>query len=292
MAASVTSADSRTPVPPRGYARGPHGLVHYHDSGGRVRPGSTCLPLVLLPQSPMSARQFDAALGPLTTHRIRSIAIDTPGFGYSDPAPFVPRIEDWAGSIVAVLDHLGITRADLLGHHTGALLATEVALQAPARVRRLVLNGPFPASGSERRQYLAAMEAARGESAPAIDGMHFVRSFALRIAMHGPGPADPELITRYVVQKYQGLAPHWHGHNAAFHYDHAAAMARLTHRTLILTNTGDDIHEFAKRAAALRPDFEYQEMQGGTHDIVDQRPDEWAAIVAAFLEEGTADSRP
>lgn len=292
MAASTPTQAHPTDFPARGYARGPHGLVHYHDSGARVRPGGASLPLVLLHQSPMSARQFDAALEPLAMRGIRSIAIDTPGFGESDPTPFVPRIEDWAGSIVAVLDHLDIARADLLGHHTGALLATEVALQAPDRVGRLVLNGPFPASEGERRQYLAAMEAGRKESEPALDGLHFVRSFALRLAMHGPGPADPELITRYVVQKYRGRAPHWYGHNAAFHYDHAAAIARLAHRTLILTNTGDDIYEFAGRAAALRPDFGYQEMQGGTHDIVDQRPDEWAAIIAAFLGGDAVDGAP
>ncbi len=253
-----------------------------------MRPGSASLPLVLLHQSPMSARQFEAALQPLATRGIRCIAVDTPGFGESDPTRFVPRIEDWASSIVAVLDHLDISQADMLGHHTGALLATEVALQAPGRVRRLILNGPFPASESERRQYLEAMEAGREESEPALDGLHLVRSFALRLKMYGRG-AEPALITRYVVQKYQCLAPHWYGHNAAFHYDHAASIARLAHRTLILTNTGDDIFGISKRAAALRPDFAYREMQGGTHDIVDQRPEEWAAIVAGFLDDGAVD---
>ena len=43
-----------------------------------------------------------------------------------------------------MLDHLGLEQVDVLGHHTGALNATELTLQNPKRVRRLILNGPFP----------------------------------------------------------------------------------------------------------------------------------------------------
>ena len=68
---------------------------------------------------------------------IRAIGVDTPGFGESDPTPFVPTAEDWAAAIPAVLDHLGVARADVLGHHTGSMVAPEVALQFPDRVRRL-----------------------------------------------------------------------------------------------------------------------------------------------------------
>jgi pimeloyl-ACP methyl ester carboxylesterase len=266
----------------RGYARGPHGLVHFHDSAGLVERGGSTPPLVLLHQSPASARQFEAAFKPLVARGVRFVAVDTPGFGFSDPTPFVPRLEDWASSIVAVLDHLGIAQADVLGHHTGALVATEVALQAPARVRRLVLNGPFPITASERREFLEASERSHARGKPVIDGSHLLRSFETRVRMYGPGP-DPAIITRIVVEKYQGLGPYEWGHGAAYRYDHAASLARLAHRTLILTNTGDDIYELAKRAAKLRPDFDYRELAGGTHDIVDQQPEAWSDAVVEFL---------
>ena len=154
----------------RGYARGPHGLVHFQDAGGLVQPRRGELPLVLLHQSPSSTRQFEAAFKPLVARGIRFIAIDTPGFGFSDPTPTLPRLEDWAPSIVAVLDHFGIAQADVLGHHTGALVATEVALQHPTRVRRLILNGPFPITETERAQYIEAGDRRHIEDAPTIDG--------------------------------------------------------------------------------------------------------------------------
>ncbi|WP_187276565.1 alpha/beta fold hydrolase [Parahaliea maris] len=235
-------------------------------------------------QSPASARQFEAAFEPLSRRGIRFVAIDTPGFGFSDPTDFVPRIEDWASSIVAVLDHLGIDQADILGHHTGGLLATEVALQSPSRVSRLILNGPFPITEAERKKYIAGSERSHERGKPKLDGSHLATSFALRVKMYGADPMpDPATITRIVVEKYQGLGPYTWGHHAAYRYDHASAIKKLSQPTLILTNTGDDIYDLAPRAAAMRPDFDYVELQGGTHDIVDQQPEQWADAVVNFI---------
>jgi pimeloyl-ACP methyl ester carboxylesterase len=133
--------------PRRGYADGPYGQVHYQDTGeGR--------PLVLLHQAPMSARQYDSVYEKLAARGIRAIGVDMPGFGMSDATDFTPRIEDYATAIPAVLDHLGIDRADILGHHTGALVATEVALQFPDRIINLVMNGPVPLKDDERARFM------------------------------------------------------------------------------------------------------------------------------------------
>jgi pimeloyl-ACP methyl ester carboxylesterase len=270
----------------RGYARGPHGLVHFWDSAGLVTTPRLPLPLVLLHQSPQSARQFERAFQPLVARGVRFVAIDTPGFGFSDPTPAFPRLEDWAGSIVAVLDHLGIERADVLGHHTGALIATEVALQSPARVRRLILNGPFPITAEERRSFIQASDDRHGRDAPVVSGAHFVSSFETRVRMWGTEtPPDPAVLTRTIAEKYQGLGPYTWGHDAAFRYDHAASLMRLAHPALILTNTGDDIYELAKRASKMRPDFAWHEIAGGSHDIVDQKPEEWCDAVVQFLRQ-------
>ncbi len=274
----------------RGYARGPHGLVHFHDSAGLVEPRDGELPLLLLHQSPASARQFEAAFRPLARRGLRIVAIDTPGFGFSDPTPAFPRLEDWASSFVAVMDHLGIARADVLGHHTGALSATEVALQFPQRVRRLILNGPFPITEEERRKFIAGGDASHARGRPKLDGSHLLGSFETRLRMWGPDP-DPAILTRMVAEKYQTLGPYTWGHDAAYRYDHAATLRRLMHPTLILTNTGDDIYELAQRAAALRPDFVYREMQGGTHDIVDQQPEAWSDAVLEYLRRPDATAR-
>ncbi len=286
LAGVPTTAHANRPAATRarGYAQGPHGLVHYQDTGPVAAPAgqTTQLPLLLLHQAPMTSRQFDSVYGLLAARGVRAIGIDTPGFGMSDPTPFVPKVDDWASSVVAVLDHLRIRKANVLGHHTGALLATEVALQFPTRVNRLVLNGPFPITRAERADLLAGLQKKEVEFEYRTDGQHLADSFMTRWKMYGPG-ADPKLTTRVIIEKFQGFGPFWYGHNAAYRYDHAAKLPLIRHPTLILLNTGDQIYERAQRARTIRPDFAYVELQGGGVDIVDQKPVEWTDAVAKYL---------
>ena len=52
---------------------------------------------------------------------------------------------------------------------------------------------------------------------------------------------------------------------------------------MVVSNTGDVMHDVARRALDIRPDCRYRELPGGTVDIVDQEPEAWAREVAAFL---------
>jgi pimeloyl-ACP methyl ester carboxylesterase len=79
----------------------------------------------------------------LTKAGRRVIALDNRGHGASakphDPALYHSAI--MAEDVRALLDHLAIPRADVMGYSMGARIATFVALAHPARVRSLVLGG-------------------------------------------------------------------------------------------------------------------------------------------------------
>jgi pimeloyl-ACP methyl ester carboxylesterase len=258
----------------RAYVDGPYGQIHLRRCG----PGR---PLILLHQAPQSSRQFINVLGLLAKRGIDAIAADLPGFGESDPADCLPTIADYARVVPAVLDGLGLAQADLLGHHTGALVATEAALADPNRIRRLILNGPLPATEKERANWMEHVEVERA-FAPREDGSHFTDLFRERL-LYSCGTVPLTDVTRYVVDTLAGAAPFWFGHHAAFSYDHGTALRRLNLSTLILTNTGDVIYEHARRAREMRPDFLYTELVGGGVDVVDQMPDQWSDAVARFL---------
>jgi pimeloyl-ACP methyl ester carboxylesterase len=268
----------------RGYADGPYGLVHYYDTGAAGRP------LLMFHQAPMSARQFDRVYEPLAKRGIRAIGVDMPGFGMSDPTSFVPKVEDWAKVAPALLDHLRIEQCDVLGHHTGAMVATEVGVQYPQRVRSLVVNGPMPMGDEERAKRLEGQKTSEIDFEYKADGSHMAASFQTRWRMYGGADgantgaiADPKLITRYTVEKFQGFGPFWYGHYAAFKYDHEKGLRALKVRTLLLTNTGDMIYGHCQAARRMRPDFAYAELAGGGVDIVDQQPEAWCDVVAKFL---------
>ena len=63
------------------------------------------------------------------------IALDTPGYGGSDPLlePEQPEIPDYAAAVIETVDALGLERFGVYGTHTGALLALEVARMRPDR---------------------------------------------------------------------------------------------------------------------------------------------------------------
>jgi pimeloyl-ACP methyl ester carboxylesterase len=254
------------------------GQMHFHDMGSGP-------PLVLLHQAPMCAHQFDAVMPLLSAAGVRAIAIDLPGFGGSDGPDAPPAIADYAAAIPCVLDHLGLDQVDVLGHHTGALVATELALGFPERVGKLILNGPVPLTPEEQKAFRD--DAMTREKASAViqpDGSHLSSAFQKRAAFVA-GSVPLERVHDYVLWMVSGSAPLWYGHNAAFSYDHAARMRGLTHPTLVLTNTGDIIYEQALRTMALRPDFAFVALEGGGVDVVDQLPDAWTAAVVAFLND-------
>jgi pimeloyl-ACP methyl ester carboxylesterase len=219
----------------------------------------------------MSARQCDRVYGALAARGIRAIGIDTPGFGMSDVPPFVPRVEDFATAVPPVLDHLALSAAHILGHQTGAMIATEVAVAYPSRVLSLIMNGPLPLTPAERAQFRTFVDEFEKPFKAKPDGSHLIEWWRRRSAFANPA-TDWERMTLYVAEPLVALGPFWYGHNAAFAYDHAASIMKVTQPTLILTNTGDQIYAHAQLTRRLRPDFAYVEIPGGGIDIVDEAP--------------------
>ncbi len=79
----------------------------------------------------------------LTRAGRRVIALDNRGHGQSgklyDSAAY--HTENMAGDVVALLDHLQLPRADVMGYSMGARITAFVALKYPDRVRSAILGG-------------------------------------------------------------------------------------------------------------------------------------------------------
>jgi pimeloyl-ACP methyl ester carboxylesterase len=79
----------------------------------------------------------------LTRAGRRAIALDNRGHGAStklyDPAAYHSAL--MAQDVAALIDHLGLPRADILGYSMGARIAAFLALSHPDRVRSAVLGG-------------------------------------------------------------------------------------------------------------------------------------------------------
>lgn len=263
------------PSPRRGYVDGAYGQVHYR----RMGQGQ---PLILLHQSGMDGRQFDAVHPLLAAQGFDVVAIDMPGFGGSDCPPFVPRVEDLAAGVIPAIKALGLQVASIVGHHTGTMVGTEIALSRDIMVERLVLNGPMPLTDAERADFFAHKLPREKTWVPQPGAGHMVAFAAVRERLVA-GTLPVERVNSFVLQAMGGQAPFWYGHNAGFSYRHEDSLPSIECPTLILTNSGDQLFDHARRAHALRPDMAFVALEGGGIDIVDQQPEAWVEAVVAFL---------
>ena len=71
------------------------------------------------------------------SHRV--VAIDLPGFGYSEMPGDEVSISGYAKGLLDLFDQLDVERAAVVGNSMGGFIGAEMALVAPERVSRLVL---------------------------------------------------------------------------------------------------------------------------------------------------------
>ncbi len=104
-------------------------------------------PLILLHGGFGSVEMFGPNVGALATGR-RVIGVDLQSHGRT-PAPNRPmRFETMADDIAALIGHLGLAKADVMGFSLGGGVALRTAIQHPDVVRRLVLvSTPFKRAG-------------------------------------------------------------------------------------------------------------------------------------------------
>lgn len=109
------------------------GRVAYYELGSG--------PTVLLLHATLHDRHdFDPILETLA-RRYRTIAVDWPGHGDSDPvdATMEPSAPLFADVLEDVVDDLGLTRAVLIGNSVGGFAAARLAINRPESVAGLVL---------------------------------------------------------------------------------------------------------------------------------------------------------
>jgi 2-hydroxy-6-oxonona-2,4-dienedioate hydrolase len=115
--------------------------LHALQSADPVPPGRA--PVVLVHGLGVSGRYMVPIARHLGTD-LRVLAPDLPGFGRSDKPERALTIRELADALAAWMDAAGLARAALVGNSLGCEVLVELALRHPARVERLVLQGPTP----------------------------------------------------------------------------------------------------------------------------------------------------
>jgi pimeloyl-ACP methyl ester carboxylesterase len=201
--------------------------VSYADIGGlslyyQVR--GTGEPLVLLHGGVAAGEMFGPVLPALAEHR-QVIAVDLQGHGRTADVDRPLRFELMAGDVAALVRHLGLDAADVMGYSLGGGVALRTAIQHPELVRRLVL-----VSTPCKR-----------------DGWH--PEVRAGMAQMGPQAAEPMKQTP-MYELYARLAPRvedWPvlltklGELLRLDYDWSAEAARVEAPTLLVVGDADSV---------------------------------------------------
>ncbi len=256
----------------RGYVETRTGLVHYREQG-------TGPAVVLLHQTSWNSAQYRKIMPLLAAAGQRAIALDTPGYGMSDTPGAPPSVPEYADWIADALAGLALETAAVVGHHTGAAIGAQLAAAHPERVSRLVIHGPPLYTAEELAERSARPHF---DQTPAADGSHWTRRW--EFVKELSGDASTASLNESMLHFFNTGETEWYGHAAVWRFDLAEPLAQITAPTLVVSNTGDAIHHFAARVLALRPDFDYAEIEGGSHYILTEDAPSVVAAILPFLQ--------
>lgn len=258
-----------------GYARTGLGQLHYAEAGQGPA-------VLLLHQTPRSLDEY-AELLPLIASRHRAIAMDMYGFGQSAKPEGPQSIEQFAAGAVALADALGLERFAVMGHHTGSVVAVEIAAAHPERVTAVVLSSPAYTDAAYRAAH--ANGPGVDEAETAHDGSHLTTLWALR-APYYPA-ARPDLLDRFIRDALApGVVPA-EGHLACARYAMEERIGLVTAQALVLGASEDPfaLPDVARTAEALvhAVSVEVAVIDGGTIPLLEHKSTEVAAVVLPFL---------
>jgi pimeloyl-ACP methyl ester carboxylesterase len=198
-------------------------------------------PLLLIRGLGSTCDGFKAQVEGLSPH-FRVISFDNRCVGRTDQPQTPFTIADMADDSAALLDALGIGSAHVFGVSLGGMVAQELTLRHPARVRRLVLActhaGPRTAARSPEWAVRLFNESRDMPRADALK--HSVR------LLFAPQTVDqrPELIEEtlaVMAKNNQPKTSYLLQLGAVMMHDTFDRLPQITHPTLVLTGTEDTL---------------------------------------------------
>lgn len=269
----------------RGYVDIPEGQVHYRYAGSGEA-------ILLLHQALSTSTEFNA-IGDILGESFTVYAPDMMGWGGSDALPTEPTIADYVRCTQHFMDTLGLESAYVAGHHTGALVALELATACPERVRKLIVSGCPSWDKAEGESQLADMRFQPVEYTP--EGAHLLRVWGMAVASLGReyfGFGTPTCGTLQLAHEFflDWVTPGPRSeepHRAAFRYDAVAKLPLVTQPTLSICGDQDLLFPFFERTRELVPNCVAEVIKGGDAFVTRLMPREWAAAVLRFLTVGT-----
>jgi pimeloyl-ACP methyl ester carboxylesterase len=247
------------------------GIKTYAATGGREH--DPALPLVVFVHGAALDHTVWALLARWFAHRGYAVlAPDLPGHGRSEGAPLasIAAMADWTAALIAAA---GASKATLVGHSMGSLVALETAARHPERIAAIGLIGTAAAMPVSR-DLLAAAEV---DDHAAIDMLR-IWGYGFRAGLGGslaPGMWMLGGAERLLERARPGVL--FRDLTACNDYRDGLASAARVRLPAVLVLGEHDVMTPAKAGrelAAALPDARVVVLKGAGHMLMSERPDE------------------
>jgi pimeloyl-ACP methyl ester carboxylesterase len=251
------------------------------------RSGAGPEPLLLITGFTISSAIFDPIVG-LYEQRFDCIRYDHRGSGRSGSPPWPTSMPELAADAVRLMDALGVDSAHVYGLSMGGMVAQELAIRFPERVRALVLGCSTPGGPRAVRPTLREWKALAGAVAgglrepgrPWLGGALFSPEFRRE---------HPERV-RELLRFFAAHRAPAHGALAhllaSVYHDTVARLHLIQAPTLVLHGEHDAMAPIANaRLLADRiPDAELRVVPGAGHAYGLERPEESRDLMVDWLD--------
>lgn len=273
----------------KAYADTLNGLVQLHYRYAFPPPDTPTklYPILFFHKSASSSASYESLMLRYASVGYKCFAPDMPGFGSSwDPSDHdVARIEAegtaWYASVfMEAFQNIGIVGpCHIVGHHSGAVLAVELAATKPEFVKSICLVGPTVMSAEER----AAMKEIyfKPFNEPQMDGAHLMKTWEYLGSM-GVGE-DLNLWHREFVDHARA----WRGrtliYGSVWAQESEAMYKMVTCPILLMCARDDVLFKYFSHIQGLKAGVEAVEITGGNFEP-DRDVDGIQASWTAFIE--------
>lgn len=266
----------------RAYVPSRFGQLHYRivsPDGPATRP-----PLVFFHQTPSTGKDWEPILASMAKGRA-CIAFDTPGYGMSDAPPEPISIEEMGTIMADAVDTLGSEGRidpsvfDVIGFHTGSLIATELAKSRPGRVRKAVVFGLAAYPQDVREEKLANLR--KNFPEPADDLGHVEKLWNIIQQLSDPRMSAEHKHVNMAECLRLGSRMPW-GYISVYRYDFLGAMPQVRQPVLIM-NPQDDLWQVTSETSHLFPNGSRFDIPGVRHGVLEIEHDLVVETIDGFL---------
>ncbi|HVB81045.1 MAG TPA: alpha/beta fold hydrolase [Candidatus Binataceae bacterium] len=229
-----------------------------------------------------------AGLASACASGFRVLTFDQRGSGLSDKPDMDYSIAMLADDTAALMDHLALSPAHVIGVSMGGMIAQELALRHPDKVRSLVLGCTTPGGPKEIRAAGNALAAAYSTAPMSAEDRG--RALAEAVFSKEHLARHPEIITAMIeARRNRPIDPVALGHRmkALHEHDTYDRLARIDCPTLVITGKDDALisWENSRLLAERIPGARLVLLEPAGHCFWLERPEQSRDTILRFLRD-------